>query len=386
MHALPLNRRDFLSTAATALAGLAFDNESGADLAGARETVRCGFVGVGGRGTALLKATLEVEDVQVVGICDIDAANRTRAVENVEKVHGERPDQLDDWKKLLARKDVTTIIAALPCDLHYPMYRDALAAGKHVYGEKPMCLTVEHADALVKQSQQVGTVFQIGFQRRFSEPLKSAIKLFRDGIIGQPFDGRGVRYGSGGPHRKPGEWFSFRERSGDWMLEQAVHNFDVFNWALGELPVSAYGTGRQDLFKDWDPKRDVSDYYTVILNFKSGLSLSWTHTWVSPPHPNFTQSHEQLVGPKGAIDLSKGLVAFRKDSSPDGNPTRQLEGSDRRDSTLFALQSFFDCVRTGQPPVVGAKEGRDATLVGLLVRKAVYEKRVVTMDEVLAGA
>jgi hypothetical protein len=131
----------------------------------------------------------------------------------------------------------------------------------------------------------------------------------------------------------------------------------------------------------------VSDYYTAILHYKSGLSLSWTHTWASPPHANFTQSYEQLVGPKGAIDLSKGLIAFRKDLSPDpdGNPTRQLEGSDRRDSTLFALQSFFDCVRSGQSPAVGAKEGRDATLVGLLVRKAVYEKRVVTMDEVIAG-
>jgi predicted dehydrogenase len=167
------------------------------------------------------------------------------------------------------------------------------------------------------------------------------------------------------------------------MLEQAVHNFDVFNWALGELPTSAFGTGRQDLFKDWDPQRDVSDYYTAILQYKSGLALSWTHTWTSPPHPHFSASHEQLVGPKGGIDLTKGLVAFRKDGSPDGNPTRQLESGPRRDSTLDALQSFFECVRTGQSPAVGVKEGRDATLVGLLVRTAVYEKRLVTMDEIL---
>lgn len=386
METQRLDRRGFLTATSAGVTGLALGTNSNAALASRTQTVPCGFVGVGGRGTALLKATLEVEHVNVVSICDIDPTNRAKAIESVEKSKGERPDPSDDWKKLLARKDITAVIAALPCDLHYPMYRDALAAGKHVYGEKPMCLTVEHADALVKQSQEAGVVFQIGFQRRFSEPLKSAIKLFHDGIIGQPFDGRGVRYGSGGQHRKPGEWFSFRERSGDWMLEQAVHNFDVFNWALGELPQSAYGTGRQDLFKYWDPKRDVSDYYTAILNYKNGLSLSWTHTWASPPHANFTQSHEQLVGPKGAIDLSKGFVAFRKDSSPDGSPTRQLEGTDRRDSTLFALQSFFDCVRTGQPPAVGAKEGRDATLVGLLVRKAVYEKRVVTMHEILAGA
>ena len=57
----------------------------------------------------------------------------------------------------------------------------------------------------------------------------------------------------------------------------------------------------------------------------------------------------------------------------------QITGRDQREV------SFFDSVRTGQPPAVGAKEGRDATLFGLLVRKAVYEKRVVTMDEILAS-
>jgi predicted dehydrogenase len=263
------------------------------------------------------------------------------------------------------------------------MYRDALAAGKHLYAEKPICLTVEHANALVKQAESVGTVFQMGFQRRFSEPLKTAIDQFQQGVIGKPFEGRGVRFGTGGPHRKPGEWFSFRDRSGDWMLEQAVHNFDVFNWALGELPASAFGTGRQDLFQAWDPVRDVSDYYTATLQYESGLTLTWTHNWTSPPHSHFSATHEQLLGPKGGIDLSKGLIAFRKEAAPAEGPTRQLEAGDRRDPTIDALQSFFECVRTGQAPVVGAKEGRDATLVGLLVRKAVYEKRVVTMNEIL---
>src|SRR5207249_4337970 len=82
------------------------------------------------------------------------------------------------------------------------------------------------------------------------------------------------------------------------------------------LPASAWGTGRQDLFKDWDPKRDVSDYYTATLRYKSGLILTWTHTWAAPPNPQFAYSHEQLIGPKGGIDLSKGLVAFRKGAAP----------------------------------------------------------------------
>ncbi len=403
-----LDRRGFLTTTGVGLTGLvaAGSGDPRRALAGsgdprrtlegdprralgaaeqAGKTVRCGFVGVGSRGSALLRATLQIPGVEVVAVCDIDAENLGRAGEAVEKAGGRKPAAFEEWTKLLAKDDVTAVVSALPCDLHYPMYRDTLSAGKHLYGEKPMCLTVAHADALVKQAGAAGKVFQVGFQRRFGESLRRAVSWFQEGVVGKPFEARGVRFGSGGPFRKPGEWFSLRDRSGDWMLEQAVHNFDVFTWALGELPESAFGTGRQDLFKDWDPKRDVSDYYTAVLRYKSGLTLTWTHTWAAPPHPQFAHSHEQLVGPKGAIDLSKGLVAFRKGAEPDAKPTRQVEAEERKDTTLLALQGFFDCVRAGKPPVVGAKEGRDATLFGLLIRKAVYEQRLVTMGEVLKG-
>ncbi len=377
------DRREFLTAAGAGLAGLALAPMARAD--GAGKPVRCGFVGVGARGTALLRAALQVEGVEVAAVCDTDADNRDRALDLVEKARGNKPTPFEDWTKLLARDDVAAVVSALPCDLHFAMYRDTLAAGKHLYGEKPMCLTVAHSNALVKQAAETGRVFQVGFQRRFGERLQRAVKLFREGAVGKPFEGRGVRYGSGGPYRKPGEWFSFRARSGDWMLEQAVHNFDAFTWALGELPHSAFGTGRQDLFKEWDPKRDVSDYYTAVLRYKSGLTLTWTHTWAAPPHPQFAYSHEQLVGPKGAIDLGKGLVAFRKGAAPETGPTRQVEGEERKDTTLLAMKGFFDCVRGGRPAAVGAREGRDATLVGLLVRKAVYEQRIVTMEEVLKG-
>src|SRR5262245_41155709 len=154
-----IGRRDFLASTGFGIAGAAIGMSSRSDSSIKPQTVRCGFVGLGGRGTALLKATLATENVEVVAICDIDTANRDRARESVEKAKGDRPEPVDDWKKLLARKDLTAVISALPCDLHYPMYRDALAAGKHLYAEKPLCLTVEHADALVKQAESVGTVF-----------------------------------------------------------------------------------------------------------------------------------------------------------------------------------------------------------------------------------
>jgi predicted dehydrogenase len=373
-----VSRRTVL--AAAAATGISVSSMSGAQ---DTRTVRCGFVGVGGRGTALLGATLKVEGVEVPAICDLDPQARTRASESIQKTGQRKPDELEDWKQLLAREDLNAVVAALPCDLHYPMYRDALLAGKHLYGEKPMCLTVEHADALVKLAETTGKVVQIGYQRRFGTQLKEAVRLFKEGITGPPFDGRGGRFSSA-MLRKPGEWFSFKERSGDWMLEQAVHNWDVLNWALGELPQSAYGAGKQDVFKDLDPHRNVSDYYTATLRYKSGLPYTWVHNWLAPPHPLFTTTYEELIGPKAGIDFAKGFIAFQR-GKDSGEPTRQIPAVEREDITLLALQGFFRCVRTGEKPLVGVKEGRDATLVGLLVRKAVYVNRIVTMDVVLNG-
>lgn len=384
MERKSLTRRGFLAKSGTTAAGLTLGLGSGALAAPSFRTIRCGFVGVGHRGTTLLRSTVQVPGVDVVAICDLDSEHRQRACGVVEKAGGTKPDELDDWKKLLERDDIQTVVSALPCDLHYPLYRDALAAGKHLYGEKPLCLSVEHADDLVERARKAGTVFQIGFQRRFSNLYQASVEAFKSGIIGDaPFEGRGVRFGTGGPFRKPGEWFSFRKRSGDWMLEQAVHHWDALTWALGELPVSAYGTGRQDIFKDWDPARDVSDYYTAIMKYPSGLTFTWTHTWASPPDNHFSGSHEQVIGAKGGIDLSAGYVAFRKGASPDGKTSRRFAPKEIGNRTQLALESFFDCVQTGKKPVVGVEDGRRATLYGLLVRQAVYEERTVKMEELL---
>jgi predicted dehydrogenase len=373
-----LDRRTLIKTAGATLAAMPLARSV---LAQDNRTVRCGIVGVGNRGSALLRSTLQVEGVDVPIICDLDASARVTASQAIQKAGQRKPDETEDWKQLLARDDLTAVVAALPCDLHYPMYRDALMAGKHVYGEKPLCLTVEHADALVKLAESTGKVLQVGFQRRFSSQLKQAVKMFKDGVTGPPFDGRGGRFASA-MLRKPGEWFSFREKSGDWMLEQAVHNWDVLNWALGELPVSAYGTGRQDLFKELDPQRNVSDYYTATLRYKSGLPYTWVHSWLAPPHPLFTSTYEELIGPKAGIDFSKGFIAYQRGINQ-GEPTHQIPRVDGEDLNLLALQSFFQCARTGAPPVVGVREGRDATLVGLLVRKAVYDQKLTRMDDVL---
>ena len=130
-----VNRRAFLASAAVATA--AASRLSAAD----GDRLRVGFVGVGGRGTALLRNFLEAKLGDVVAVCDIKPEHAKRAATLITGAGQKEPTLIDDWKKLLEEKDVQAVVSALPCDLHAACYLDVIAAGKDLYGEKPMCLT-----------------------------------------------------------------------------------------------------------------------------------------------------------------------------------------------------------------------------------------------------
>src|SRR5207302_9463458 len=128
MESPTINRRELLTGAAAA--ALALGDQATA-VAQDSKPIRCGFGGVGNRGSALLAAVLKIPGVEIVAICDLDSANRNRACEAVLAAQGKGPPEPGSWTELLSRNDITTVIAALPCYLHYPMHKDALAAQKY---------------------------------------------------------------------------------------------------------------------------------------------------------------------------------------------------------------------------------------------------------------
>jgi len=191
-----VSRREFLKLgiaagATASLGSLAFGQQE----AGAR--IRCGFIGVGGRGTHLLKHVLGFKDVAVTAICDINPDHLARAVGMVEEAQGRKPDGYGEdrdeyaYRRLLGRKDLEAVVIATPCNWHAPMYLDTIAAGKNFYGEKPMCISVKEANDIVAAAE--GTpdlVAQIGFQRRANPRYQEAISLIQEGEIGELLEGR----------------------------------------------------------------------------------------------------------------------------------------------------------------------------------------------------
>ncbi len=398
------SRREFLSSSAkvAGLAGLAAGGCSamGGGLAitagpkppriDPKQTIRMGVIGVGSRGRGVMWQFLNQPNVEIAAIADPQKSNQQEALKLIERKKAPKPDLYDgeeDYKnKLLARDDIDAVLLAVPCYLHTLMYLDCFAAGKHFYGEKPMSITVKEADAMVAaQKKNPDVIAQIGFQRRASGYYQEEIKRIRNGELGMLIGGYGAWNTAWGPIGLPSEgsrvWLGRQKLSGDWMLEQACHTWDVFNWIADDMPVAASGMGRRDLFKDLDPKRDVTDFYMAHVEYPGELAFDFEHSWVQPRKDSehvFSGVFERVIGKNGGIDMSTGRIFPR---AADGEMV-QLAGTDINNTTQSA-QAFSDALRNHTQPASGVDNGRAATLAGLLVRKAVYERRRVTINELL---
>jgi predicted dehydrogenase len=384
MPSIRVNRRRFLGCSAAASLALSQGNLPEPLAAGEQAApVRLGVIGVGNRGTSLLRSLLELPSASIIAVCDAEPKHRQRGQGIVEKARKHRPEAIDDYRNLLDRDDIDAVAVALPCDLHEPAYRDAIQSGKHLYAEKPLGLSLEACDRLIAEAASAPALaVHIGFQRRSNPRFREGVDLIKRGGLGGLIEARASWTSSNGPLNGHAGWMGRRERSGDWMVEHAVHVWDVFAWLAGELPVKATGWGRRGLFGASDPKRDVTDHYAVELEWQNGFRGSLVQSWIAPAEEGFAGSTLRVLGEEGGFDFGTGGLTFRDRSLP----RRSIHPGPLHDTRL-ALEAFLAAVRSGSgstsnPPITLA-EARAATLIGLLARKAVDEHRLATLDEVM---
>ena len=377
---IQVNRRRFLSCSAAAGLALSQGFAGEAEAASDATPVRVGVIGLGTRGTTLLRTLLELPNVKVVALGDIEQKHRQRGQGIVEKAKGERPEAYEDVAKLLERTDLDAIAAAVPCDLHADLYSRPLQAGKHLDAEKPLGIHLAECDRVIALAESnPELVVHVGYQRRANPRFREGVEKIRRGDLGDLIEGSANWLSSNGPMNGHDNWLANRSRSGDWMIEQAVHVWDVYQWLAGGPPCRAVGAGRRDLFASVQPGRDVTDHYSVQLDWPNGFHVTFLHSWVAPADDRFTGNSLQVLGTEGGFDFSSGAMTFRDKSRP-----RQTIHPGVQPDTKLALQGFVDAIRRDgpSPPPLSLLEARDATLTGLLVRKAVDERRLVTLAEV----
>ncbi len=326
MPPIALNRRRFLGCSAAA--GLALSQGRVGEASAEAATVRLGVIGLGTRGTSLLRSLLELPGTQVVALADAEPRHRARGQGIVEKARGARPDAYESAARVLERADVDAVAVALPCDLHAAAYRDAIRAGKHLYAEKPLALTVAACDMLIAETTRApGVVVHVGFQRRSHPRYRDGVALVARGELGAPIAGHASWISSNGPMNGHDDWLARRARSGDWMVEQAAHVWDVYHWLKGGPPSRAFGQGSRDLF-DSPPGRDVTDHYSVQLWWPDGFYVTFVQSWIAPADDRFTGITLQVLGTEGGSTSARARSrsATRRGrgrcSTPATRPTR----------------------------------------------------------------
>jgi predicted dehydrogenase len=309
-----LNRRDFVKAAGVAAAAARLEGAPAIQtVKAANNVVQYGVIGTGGRGQYLLRHLNTLDGCRCVAVCDIYQPNMEAAI----KISRDKPKGYLDYRELLARTDVDAVIIAVPLYLHFPITRDALLAGKHVFCEKSLVFKPEEIHALrALAKEHPKQVLQVGLQRRYSKFYQTAKQMIEKGLLGK------VTHIYAQWHRNPGwrmrkapdpkrqrewNWRLFREFSGGLTAELGSHQIDVATWMFGTEPEFVVGVGGLDFIKDG---RDVYDNIQLIFTYPGGRKLMYSAISTNKHLPLFqgtrTEFGEMIMGTEGTIEISVG--------------------------------------------------------------------------------
>ncbi|HSL26544.1 MAG TPA: Gfo/Idh/MocA family oxidoreductase [Acidimicrobiia bacterium] len=201
-----------------------------------------------------------------------------------------------DYGELIANPEIEALmISATPENLHYPMAREGLEAGKHVLLEKPIALSLEEADELIALAERKGLKFTIGYSQRFNAKQALVKRSLDDGTLGEPVSVLVSRHIS----RKLGDKITSRIKLSPAAME-ATHDIDFALWCLEpRRPVRVYA---QAVAKVMKPQYDVADTMSIVITMDDGVVVTIGAGWILPPgYPNFATTWIEFIGSEGAL-------------------------------------------------------------------------------------
>lgn len=306
-------RREFVKAAgaAAATAAAALPAPGIQKVQAASNQIRYGVIGTGGQGTFLLRHMAALSGARCAAVCDAYDRN----LKNGVAAAGTNPRAYEDYRELLARNDIDAVIIATPLSAHFPITRDALEAGKHVFCEPPLAFKPEEVYALgALAEERPKQVIQTGLQRRYSQFYQTAKMMVAKGLIGN------VTHIVAQWHRNPGwrippdpardkgrNWMVFREYSGGLAAELGSHQIDVASWMFNAQPQFVIGVGGQEFIRDG---RDIYDNIQLIYRYPRGQKFIYTAISTNQHLPLFgetrAESGERIMGTGGTIEITFG--------------------------------------------------------------------------------
>jgi len=262
-------------------------------------------IGTGGRGQYHIQHANGLDGGRCIAVCDIDPGNLKKA----QDASKDKPEAFRDYKEVLARKDIEAVLIATPLYMHFPITRDALLAGKHVFCEKSLVFTPQEVHGLRKvATERPKQVLQVGLQRRYSKFYQTAKQMIEKGMIGKVTHVYAQWHRNGlGKTWTPPSWRCFKKYSGGLTAELASHQIDVADWMIGSHPEFVTGVGGIDEYKDG---RDVFDNIQLIFKYPGGQKLVYSSISTNQHLALFgstrNQFGEMIMGTDGTIHITVG--------------------------------------------------------------------------------
>jgi predicted dehydrogenase len=368
-----------------------------ADYANDGKPLRAGVIGCGGRGTGAAVNFLNAgPNIQIVALGDLfqDRIDNCRKTLK-DKFKVEIPDDkcftgFDNYKKVIAC-DIDIIITATPPAFRPIHFAAAVEAGKHCFIEKPLCVDGPGARSVIataKKAESQGLVVVTGTQRHHQRKYVESFKQIQSGLIGDIVSGTVYWNQSMLWYRNHDEkwtdmewmvrdWVNWKWLSGDHIVEQHVHNLDVFNWFTGKKPVKAVGFGaRQRRLTG-----DQYDMFSVDYEYEGGIRL---HSMCRQIDGCVNNVSEFIQGTKGSWNTSgkeheikdlQGNVIWKSDT--------EKEKAEHKQTDPYTLEhvDFINHIRAGKP-LNQAVDTVNTCLTAIMGRESSYTGKAVTWDEI----
>lgn len=366
-----LSRRGLLSTAA-AFTIVAPQTVRGTQ---ANSKLSVGLIGSGNRGTYDAKITHADPRARITALCDKhnDRIEQAKAALQLDKV-----DTYNEFEKLLANPSIDAVIIATPPFEHPRMLEATVDAKKHVYCEKPAGVDFEGCKRVIQAGRKMDPkkVLSFGYQQRYGPVYLEAYKRLQAGAIGEISTAR-ASWIAGDPFTRrdyPGldpkeaevrNWFCYRKYSGDIIVEQDCHNFDVLHWFLGGLPLKAVGYSTRKI----RTSMDIVDNLSLAYEWPNNILVNFEANQLTPV--GYNKIGEEFTGAKGTLTTSRQRMIHYKGR----NDSETMES--KRDITYEGIEQFLGRVLSGDIENVAERSAR-STMIAILGRTAMYDRKEVT--------
>ncbi|KPK50230.1 MAG: hypothetical protein AMK72_02700 [Planctomycetes bacterium SM23_25] len=402
-----MTRRRFFRTTAAIAAPFVLPTSA----RGANDRITMGCIGVGGRGTGVMRAFMGCEELQVVAVCDVQQDRRERARQLVEAHYASRSGKAkhegclacSDFREILARENVDAVLIAPQDHWHGPIGVRAATAGKDIYCEKPLGVSVAEGQAIRNAVRKYGRVFQTGTQQRSGRNFRFACELARSGYLGRVHT---VVVGAPGPSYRPSyrgptepeavpsgldyemyvgpapikpynrgrlawpDWYLIWDYCAGFIVNWGVHHLDIACWGCPDLGTKPFDLTCRGSYRNEGLTDNINDWQAEYT-YPGGLRMTFTDTG----HPNAQGC--KFVGEEGWVHVNRqGIWA---------EPASLLKvtlkpGDVHLHTSNHHQEDFLKAVKTRQDPVSPVEAGHHASSLGLLGEIACRLGRKLTWD------